>query len=160
MAKLCPPFLLHEPGEQAAGLDEIIFPATVSAGDTYTQDGAYTATMMHTYTLNASTNVNGSYAITIADRAGNETTVPFSIYADHISPTVTPVKERQVHRPRAPDHDPPPGTVVGGGNRLRHPWLATQVPRNATWRGIYYLTNKCDSNGTIAFLFRNVVYWH
>ncbi len=70
-------------------MDEILFPATVSAGDAYTQDGAHTAKISHTYTVDASTNVNGSYAITVTDRAGNETTVPFSVYADHISPTVS-----------------------------------------------------------------------
>ena len=44
--------------------------------------------MPHSYSFDATTNVSGSCAITIADRAGNETTVSFSVYADHISPTV------------------------------------------------------------------------
>lgn len=47
-----------------AGLDAIFFLTTVSAGDTYTQGGGISATVPHTYSFDAATNISGVYTIT------------------------------------------------------------------------------------------------
>jgi len=70
----------------AAGLDEITFPDTVSAGGVYTQGGAVTATLTHAYTFDGNDTASGSYAVTVTDRAGNESTVPFTVTRDASGP--------------------------------------------------------------------------
>jgi len=52
----------------------VSFPETVSAGAVYSQSGAYSATVAHTYAFTAVETASGVYTATAADRAGNEAT--------------------------------------------------------------------------------------
>ena len=57
-------------------------------GAVYPQNGAYSATVSHLYTFDAASSFSGSTAVTVADRADNLATVPFTVTRDAISPTV------------------------------------------------------------------------
>jgi hypothetical protein len=75
-------------GDGGSGLASIVYPATVSAGGTYAQGGAPTATVSHPYTFAGTEGISGTYAITVTDRAGHEVLRAFEVYGDPVSPAV------------------------------------------------------------------------
>jgi RHS repeat-associated protein len=78
-----------EANDATAGLDALTFPATTSDGASYDYDGETSVSKSHSYTFDANDTFSASAAVTATDRAGNPTTVPFTITRDAISPTVT-----------------------------------------------------------------------
>jgi len=75
-------------GDPTAGLDEVTFPATTGDGAVYPQNGAYSATVSHAYVFDAASSFSGSTAVTVTDRARNDSIVPFAVLRDVVSPTV------------------------------------------------------------------------
>jgi RHS repeat-associated protein len=74
------------PSAQAAGLSTVSFPETVSAGAVYSQSGAYSATVAHTYAFTAVETASGVYTATAADRAGNGATAYYTVTRDVLAP--------------------------------------------------------------------------
>ena len=70
------------PGEQVLGAKHC------RDGAVYPQNGAYSATVSHLYTFDAASSFSGSTAVTVTDRAGNDSIVPFAVLRDVVSPTV------------------------------------------------------------------------
>ena len=70
-------------GDALAGLDRVVFPATVSAGEVYTAAGPQFA---HPYTFTPSSTAEGAYRVAVYDRAGNDAGVPFTVVRDAIPP--------------------------------------------------------------------------
>ncbi|MBC7252219.1 MAG: hypothetical protein H5T62_18320, partial [Anaerolineae bacterium] len=69
--------------DATAGLDRVVFPATVSAGEVYTAAGPQFA---HTYTFTPSSTAEGVYQVAVYDRAGNDAAVPFTVTRDYVAP--------------------------------------------------------------------------
>ena len=63
----------------------------MSAGAVYTQGGAHSATVAHTYAFTAGQTggetASGVYTATAADRAGNQATAYFTVTRDALAPT-------------------------------------------------------------------------
>jgi RHS repeat-associated protein len=72
-----------------SGLAQVIFPDTTDAGATYGLGGAIAAARSHPYAFDSNDTFSATLAITATDRAGNQTTQPFTLFKDSISPTVT-----------------------------------------------------------------------
>jgi RHS repeat-associated protein len=72
-----------------SGLAQVIFPDTTDAGATYGLGGAITATRSHPYAFDSNDTFSATLTVTATDRAGNQTTQPFTLFKDTIPPTVT-----------------------------------------------------------------------
>ncbi len=127
---------------QAASLDAIVFPTTVSAGEVYSQYGAHNATVTHVYTFDAGDAASGVYNVVVTDRATNQTTVPFSVFRDAIAPTVTLTVAERI----AASDIPVQWTAVEDGSGVQHydveyqiangdwtPWLTATTQMQATF---------------------------
>jgi len=73
-----------------AGLQQLVFPATVSAGGVYPLNGALTATVNHGYAFTPSSTESGlNFPVPASDRAGNVVTHTFDVERDATAPAVT-----------------------------------------------------------------------
>jgi hypothetical protein len=72
-----------------SGLAQVIFPDATGAGATYGLGGAITGTRSHPYAFDTNDTFSATLAVTATDRTGNQTTQPFTLFKDTISPTVT-----------------------------------------------------------------------
>ena len=73
-----------------AGLEQVVFPTTTSAGAVYALNGALTATVNHGYIFTPSSTESGlNFPVTASDRAGNVVTHTFDVERDATAPAVT-----------------------------------------------------------------------